>query len=119
MTRINPVSIVFTVALVGAVYAGVKFVPVYLLNSEVDTVLTAAKHDAAQIDETTTDTQRDRLLADVRERLLEVGVDGDTLEVYLEDDFSRLYAEYVAVVEHPFGQRTTFELQRSVEIPRD
>ena len=101
---INPVSILVILAIIGAIYAAVKF-------------LADAKHDAAQLDEY--GGGRDKLIEQVREKIIELGIEGDRLDVYLEDDLSYIHADYVIVVEHPFGKTTELEFERSVKVPRD
>ena len=117
--RINPTSIFVVLVLAAIVYSAVKFVPVYFLNNEVDTILNDAKHDAAQINEFSTSGLREKVLQEVRDKIIELGIDGDYLEVSFEDDLSYIYADYRVVVEHPFGKTTTFEMEREVEVPRD
>jgi len=117
--RINPVSILVVLLIVGAVYAAIKFVPVYMLASDVDTILADAKHEAAELDVFSTGDRRDKLLEQVRDKIIDLGVDENRLEVYLDDDLSYIHADYVIVVKHPFGKTTELEFERSAKVPRD
>jgi len=116
--RINPISILVVLAIVGAVYAAVKFVPVYLTQSKVESILADAKHKAAQLNEYSSDDARQKLLDKVAEKILDLdrGIDEEFLEVYLDDDMSHINADYQIVVEHPFGKTTTLEFEISVKV---
>jgi hypothetical protein len=117
--RINPVSIFVVLVIVAIVYAAVKFVPVYLLNNKVDTILDEARHDAAQLNEFSSDGARDGILEEITDKIVDLGVDERYLQVTFEDDLSYIYANYRIVVDHPFGKTTTMEFEREVEVQRD
>jgi len=117
--RINPVSIFIVLVVVAGVYGAIKFVPIYLLNSKVDTILDEARYEAAQINQFSTDGARERILEDIRDKIIDLGIDERYLDVTFEDDLSYIYADYRVVVEHPFGKTTTLDFEREVEVPRD
>lgn len=117
--RINFVSIAVILAVVAAIYCGVKFIPVYLKKSDVSTILDAARYEAAQIDEFSSPDRRERLIEDVREKVLDLGdIAEETLHVYFDDDYAFLNVDYKVIVEHPFGKTTELEFEQSVEIER-
>jgi len=117
--RINLVSVVIVLAIVAGTYAGVKFIPAYLKKGEVATILDEARHEAAQIDETSSDDRRERLIGDIKDKILDIGgIPEATLDVYFDDTYEFLVAEYVVVVEHPFGKTTELEFEQSIEIER-
>ena len=117
--RINFVSIAVILAVVAAIYSGVKFIPAYLKKGDVSTILDEARHEASQINEFSSHNRRERLIDDVRDQVLELGdIPEETLRVYFDDDFAFLNVDYVVVVEHPFGKTTELKFEQSVEIER-
>ncbi len=117
--RINFISVAVILAIVCGIYAAVKFIPAYLKKGEVDTILDAARYEASQINEFSSADRRDRLIDDVRDKVLELGdIPEETLDVYFDDDYAFLNVDYVVVVEHPFGKSTDLKFEQSVEIDR-
>lgn len=117
--RVNFVSIAFVLAAIAGIYAGVKFIPAYLKKGDVDTILDEARHEASQINEFSSVNRRERLIEDIRDKVLELGdIPEETLDIYFDDDFEFLIVEYIVVVEHPFGKTTELEFEQSVEIER-
>ena len=117
--RINPTSVILVLLVVGVIYAGWKLGPVYLLGTKVETILDAAKYDAAEIEDFGFDPREDELLEDIRQQLLDLGLDDEKLDVYISDDQRRIHADYTVVIDHPFEQTTTLERSHSIEIPRE
>lgn len=117
--RINPVSVVVVLAIAAAIYAGVKFIPAYLNKGEVATILDQARYEASEINEFSSPNLRDRLLEEIREKVLDLGdIPDETLHVYFDDDYAFLNVDYVFVVKHPFGNTTELEFEQSIEIER-
>jgi hypothetical protein len=123
--RINPVSVLVVLAIAAAIYVAVKFIPVYLKNSKVDTILDEARHEASQLDPFAEDrftgtTKADDLADRVRDEILALGdIPEEACEVYFSDDLRTLHADYTVVVRHPFGKTTELDFQRSISTDRD
>jgi hypothetical protein len=83
----NFVSVIMLLALVAGVYGAWKFGPVYYNRYKVDEILRGI------------DTERNQLA------------------VYFDDAYASLHADYVVVVRHPGGKRTTMSMHRSVGVP--
>jgi hypothetical protein len=115
--RINPVSVGVVLLLVGLGYLGYKFVPVYWNARKVDDVLDAARFKASEIDPYRGQDLADRLLEQVTDDIVELGVDPTYLEVYFEGDYTSLHADYTVFVHLPFGKTVTLEFARKVDIP--
>ena len=116
---INPVTIVLTLVLIGAGYAGYKFIPPYWQAQQVDNQLSAAKWEASKLNLFDSADQAKVLVDRTREHLIELGIDERYLSVYFGADYTSLHADYYVFVTHPFGKTTTLEFRRSLSIPRD
>jgi hypothetical protein len=115
--RINPVSIGLALLVAAAVYVAVKFLPVYLLRNEVDSVLDSMRYAASEL-RRGDDRKEKRIIEETYTKLLLLDIDEDHLEVYFDDEYETLNAEYTVFVEHPLGEVTTLEFHRHVDVRR-
>ncbi len=116
--RINFVTLLFIATAVFVVYCAVKFVPVYLDASNVETILDEARYDASKLGDFAGQGRVDRVLDGVRDKILALGVEDELLDVYFDDEMESLHADFTVVVHHPFGMSTELEFERSVAIER-
>lgn len=121
LRRVSPQTVVLGLLVAAAIYGAWKFVPPYIQKSQVAEVLEEYQYDAAKLDTfgfTTQRRERD-LLTEVFNRIVEIGVDEDRLEVYFDMNYDVLTAEYSVVIHHPFGFQTTLDFTVEQTIPRD
>ncbi len=116
--RINPVSVLTVAVFAAVIYAAVRFVPVYLDANKVDTILDEARHEASTLNEFSSDSAIERVTETVRDKILDLGVEDELLEVYFSDEMDALHADFTIVVQHPFGLSTSLDFERSVAIQR-
>jgi hypothetical protein len=117
----NLVSALMLLALAAGVYGAWKFGPVYYKRYKVDEILRAGSAEASGIRALNQGARagiEERVLAGVVDRLGGLGIDAERsqLAVYFDDAYASLHADYVVVVRHPGGKRTTMNMHRSVPI---
>ncbi|MBT8492919.1 MAG: hypothetical protein KJO07_07645 [Deltaproteobacteria bacterium] len=113
----NLVTVFVALVLAGAGYGTWKFAPPYWQAQKVDQVLAKARFDAAKINLYSGDSRAEGIANWVRDEVIKLGVDERFLEVYFNDDFTALHANYKVHVKHLVGGTTTLDFQRSLKVP--
>ena len=122
--RVNWVSILVILVLLGGAYAGWKFAPQYWQSYKVDEILSEYKNVAAELSDLNPAYRPEREQKIVNDLYLRVQALGITdtpdqpLEVGFGPNYSHLYVKYQKVVSHPFGKKTRMNFHRKANIPR-
>lgn len=122
--RVNWVTILVLLILLGGGYAGWKFGPPYWQGYEVDEILSEYKNVAADLVDLNPTYRPDReqkIVADVYTRVSALGIkdtEEQPLEVGFGPNYAYLYVKYQVVVAHPFGKKTKMNFNRKASIPR-
>ena len=112
VSRINWITMVIAVIAVLAIYLGVKLVPMWWQAREVDSEIESFRYDVLHLKRYETDPNEQRIADDLWEKVVDLGVDEETLQVYWGDDYSSLHVEYDVRMAFPFGLERTFHFHR-------
>ncbi len=115
--RINPVSVALVVLIAAGVFAGWKFGYVYWQRHQVESKLKGAQFEAARMSVMGENPGEDALLDRLRSEITALGITEEGLEIYFEDDYSRLHVKYQVDVRFPFdvSKRMKFHVKTSIE----
>ena len=116
---INPVSVGLVLLVAAAIYFGWKLIPVYWQAHKVQNALEAGRSEAMKINLIQDDPREERILEDLVERIRDMGVQDDYLDVYFMYDYSEIHAEYSRDIEFFWGKTWHKEFHRKVTVPRD
>jgi hypothetical protein len=100
-----------------AVYLGVRFVPLYLQASKVDSVLKEACGQAKRYNPEKLYSQRERLLDYAYNEVRKLGIDDSAeLQVYFSPRLDTLHADYTIALKHPLVGEKEHKFRRSCDI---
>ena len=107
-------------ALAGGYWAW-KFGPVYYNRYKVEQILREGSAEASGIRRMNEGAQmqiEQKVVASVTEQIAARGVspENNQLTVYFVDNYRSINADYVVVVHHPGGKKTTVKVHRSVSV---
>lgn len=116
---INPVSIGLILLAVAGVYFAYKLIPPYWQAHKVSNALEAGRTEAMKIDLIGSDPREDAILEDLVDRIRDLGVDDDYLDVYFDHDYTEIHAEYTREITFFWGKTWRKHFHEKVSVPRD
>jgi hypothetical protein len=100
-------------------YAGWKYLPVFIQSRKVDEVLTSIRSEAAHLSwDRLNSREGEQLLERATREIVALGVDETDLQVYFAPDYRSVHADYTVELEYPLVGTTTLEFHREDKIPR-
>jgi hypothetical protein len=124
--RLNIVSLLMLLIVLGAGYAGWKFIPVFWQSRKVDQVLDEEKMAAVgfhRLRDELRPAAADAIVAKAVTRIYEMGIEDQPdqpLQVWFDADYAALNARYQVVVRHLLVDKSTvITMDRRVAVPRD
>jgi hypothetical protein len=122
--KLNWVTILVLIVLVGGGYFAVKYVPVYWQRHKVEEILVDVgmqSADLPDLNDKDLAAEEERLLEEARTRIQALGVggpDGVDLDVSYDPDYTYISASYSVTVNHVIGKPHVLKFTRKGRVPQ-